>query len=228
MMNRSMARSTIYNILSLCFTYRDEKVCSWILKGKWTEEIKEALKLLTEGGFEEPLQSLKDFFKGEREAISLEVAREYTRLFINAFPHVVAPPYGSVYMEKDGQVYGKFTSEVVSFYHETGFTLKGDLHDLPDHIAHELEFMGILANRESQATSSEKIRLEEMQIDFFSRFLLPWVPVFCEKIEGNSHSPFYRHLGQLTREFIQLEKNYLGIPEELNSHKSLETEIRGG
>lgn len=223
-----MARSTIYNILSLCFTYRDEKVCSWILKGKWTEEIKEALKLLTEGGFEEPLQSLKNFFKGEREAISLEVAREYTRLFINAFPHVVAPPYGSVYMEKDGQVYGKFTSEVVSFYHETGFTLKGDLHDLPDHIAHELEFMGILTGQEGQASEPERVKLEEVQMIFLSRFILPWIPTFCGKISEESRSIFYRSLAELTKDFISFEKNYMGIPEELNSHKSLETEIRGG
>lgn len=223
-----MARSTIYNTLSLCFTYPDEKVCSWILEGKWTEEIKEALKLLMETGFEKHLQSLKDFLTRERENVSLDLAREYTRLFINAFPHVVAPPYGSVYMEKDGLVFGKFTAEVLRFYHETGFTLKEDLHDLPDHIAHELEFMGILTSQEAQASGTEKVKLEETQMNFLSRFLLPWVPSFCQKVLEQSRSDFYRILAEMTREFIQIEKNYLGVPEEMNSQKSIEAEIRGG
>jgi len=56
---------------------------------------------------------------------------------------------------------------------------------------------------------------------FISRFILPWVPDFCEKIETQSLFPFYRCLGMLTREFVDLERNYLGIPEELNSRKEI-------
>ena len=227
-MDRSMARSTLYNSFSLCFTYPDENICSWILEGKWLEGMKESLKLLGEESFESHLRPFEEILKGKKEELSLELKREYTRLFINAFPHVVAPPYGSIYLEKEGQVFGKTTPEVLQFYHQSSLAIKEEVKDLPDHLAYELEFMGILANQESQATGGEKIRLEEMQMDFFSRFLLPWVPVFCEKIERNSHSPFYSHLGQLTREFIHLEKNYLGVPEEMNSQKSLEAEIRGG
>src|SRR4030066_31921 len=92
------------------------------------------------------------------------MAREYTRLFIDSCPHVIAPPYGSFYQEKEGLVSTKMISEVLYFYHEAGFTLKEDLHDLPDHIAHELEFMGIRATEESQATGNEKIKLEEIQM----------------------------------------------------------------
>ena len=227
-MDRSMARSTLYNTFSLCFTYPDENVCSWILEGAWLEEMKESLKLLGEESFESYLSPLEEILRGEKERLSLELKREYTRLFINAFPHVVAPPYGSIYLEKEGQVFGKTTSEVLQFYHQISLDIKEEIKDLPDHIAHELEFMGILAKQESQATGSEKIRLEETQMDFFSRFLLPWVPIFCQKIETNSYSPFYRHLGQLTREFIHLEKNYLGVSEEINYQKRIEPEIRGG
>ena len=227
-MNRSMARSTIYNNLSLCFTYPDEKICAWILEKQWIEVLEEALSLLTEEDFEKHFQSFKDSLWGERETLALELAREYTRLFINAFPHVVAPPYGSVYMEKDGLVFGKVTSEVLRFYHETGFTLKEDLHDLPDHIAHELEFMGILTAREAQASGADKVKLEETQMNFLSRFILPWIPSFCQRIGEQNHSSFYRTLGDLTREFMNMEKNYLGVPEEMNSQKSIEAEIRGG
>jgi TorA maturation chaperone TorD len=117
-------------------------------------------------------------------------------------------------------------SEVLRFYHEAGFTLKEELRDLPDHIAHELEFMGVLAGDESQASGNKKIKLEEMQMDFLSRFILLWVPIFCQKIAEHSRHPLYLHLVKLTKEFINFEKNYLGVPEELNSPGEMESEIR--
>jgi len=59
--------------------------------------------------------------------------------------------------------------------------------------------------------------LEEIQMDFFSRFILPWVAAFCGKIGEHSRSRFYHYLSDLTREVIYFEKNYLGVPEEVNS-----------
>ncbi len=228
-MDRSIARSSIYNILSLCFTYPDEKIVTWIIHGEWIDTLKVALSLLAEEGFEKLLEPFKEFLsKAEEKEISLDLAREYTRLFINAFPHVVAPPYGSVYMEKSGRVFGETTSEILKFYYLNGFTLKEDVKDLPDHIAHELEFLSILTAKESEVSGSERVNLEEIQIDFFSRFLLPWVHHFCDRILNESHSLFYRSLARLTQEFINLEKNYLGIPENQNSIKMIESEIQGG
>lgn len=224
-----MARSNIYNILSLCYTYPDEKVCSWIMGRKWIEEMRKAFGFLTDENLEEYFESFERHLSGEKEEVALEMSREYTRLFINGFPHVVAPPYGSVYLEKDGLVFGKTTSGVLQFYHGSGFSLKEDVNDLPDHIAHELEFMGILTGREAEAAGTEKVRLEEIQMDFLTHYLLSWIPTFCKKIKEESTSAFYRNLADLTVEFMHLEKNYLGVPEEVNSHKTItDFEIRGG
>lgn len=228
-MNRSMARSIIYNTLSLGYTYPAPPVYEWIAEGEWVRHLEEAIDLLNEEKLKEWLLPLEQWVsRGRGEERSLEVAREYTRLFINAFPHVVAPPYGSIYLEKDGLVYGRSTTEVVRFYHESGFSLKEDLGDLPDHIAHELEFMAILADRESLVSPQERIKLEETQMHFLSRFIYPWVPRFCEKVMQESRSPFYCSLSGLTREFIQFDRNYLGVPEELNSLELTESDIRGG
>jgi len=227
-MNCSMARSAIYHILSLCYTYPDEKVLGWIMEGEWIERLKKSLELLTEENLKESVVLFEGLLSSRKEESALEMVREYTRLFITAFPHVVAPLYGAIYLEKDGLAYGKSTSEVLRFYHKVGFTLKENLNDLPDHIAHELEFMGILAGAERRASGNEKIKLEEIQMNFLSRFLLPWVPTFCGKVADHSRFPFYRYLGNLTMEFLNFEKNYLGIPEELNSQKEIESETSGG
>jgi len=218
-MDRSTARSLIYNTLSFCYVYPDEKVYASIAADEWIREVREALHLLDEKNFDEYLRAIEQAISGTEEVEQLGMAREYTRLFINASPHVIAPPYGSFYLEKEGLVSAKTTSEVLRFYHEAGFTLKEDLRDLPDHITHELKFMEMLAGEESQASGNEKIKLEEIQMNFLSRFILPWVPTFCEKVAEHSRYPFYLHLGNLTKEFINFEKNYLGVPEEPNFRK---------
>jgi TorA maturation chaperone TorD len=227
-MDRSIARSLIYNRLSLCYVYPDEKVYASIAAGEWIREVRETLRLLDGRNFDEYLRAIEQAIAGAKDGEQLAMIWEYTRLFINAFPHVIAPPYGSFYLEKEGLVSAKATSEVLHFYHEAGFTLKEDLRDLPDHITHELEFMGILASEEGQAMGNEKIKLEEIQMNFLSRFILPWVPAFCNTVVEHSPYPFYHHLGNLTKEFINFEKNYLGIPEELNFRKENESETIGG
>lgn len=228
-MNPSLARSLIYNTLSLGYTYPDQSVYEWIAEGEWVKHLGEAVDLLNDKRLKEWLPFLEQWINRDKgEEKFLEIAREYTRLFINAFPHVIAPPYGSVYLGKDGLVYGRSTTEVLRFYYDAGFSLKDDIGDLPDHIAHELEFMAILAGRESQASPREKIKLEETQMHFLSRFIFPWVPLFCEKVMRESRSPFYRSLSGLTEEFIRFDKNYLGVPEELNSLETTESDTQGG
>ena len=222
-MDRSTARSLIYNRLSLCYVYPDEKVYASIAAGEWIREVREALRLLDEKNFDEYLRAIEQAIAGAKKGEQLAMAREYTRLFIDAFPHVIALPYGSIYLEKEGLFSEKMTPEVLRFYHEAGFTLTESLHDLPDHIAHELESMGILTGQEAETSGSEKVKLEEVQMSFLCRFILPWVPVFCDRIVKESRSPFYCALGNLTREFVNLERNYLGIPEELNCPVEMES-----
>ncbi len=227
-MDRSAARSLIYNMLSLCYVYPDEKVYASIAAGEWIRGFREALRLLDGKTLDDYLRAIEQAIFGDEKGEQLTMAREYTRLFINAFPYVIAPPYGSIYLEKEGVVSVKMTPEVLRFYHEAGFILEENLHDVPDHITHELEFMGILAGEESRASGNEKIKLEEIQMNFLSRFILPWVPTFCEKVVEHSHYPFYHHLGLLTDQFINFEKNYLAVPEELNFLKENSPEIGGG
>ena len=216
-MDRSTARSLIYHMLSLCYVHPDEKVYASIAGGEWIRGFREALHLLDENIFDDYIRAVEQAISGAEEGEQPAMAREHTRLFVNASPHVIAPPYGSFYLGKERSVSGETTSEVLHFYQGVGFTFKKDLHDLPDHIAHELELMGTLAGEECQASGSEKIKLEEIQMNFLSRFILPWVPTFCQKVAEHSPHPFYHYLGNLTQEFINFERNYLGVPEELNS-----------
>ena len=223
-MERSLARSNTYHILSRCFTYPDEKIYSWISEGEWLMKLRDSLNLLADDNFDGYLIAFEEVIDGKQKAIQPEMARDYARYFVITLPPVIDPSYGSIDLEKGDPVLGKADTEELRFFHEVGLTLRDDRGDLSDHIASKLKFMGILADQESRVSGGEKIRLEEVQLAFLSRYIIPWVPTFCEKATKQNGLLFYCVLGELTREFISFEKDYLGFTEEVDSSKDLKSE----
>lgn len=159
------------------------------------------------GAYLQSLHRLLETLGGEAEMASLhaacrndaalleELQIEYTRLFINGFPHVAAPPYGSVYLDKT--LRGKYSDEVLTFYHSLGYTLQGDA-DLPDNIIHQLEFLSFLAED----------RNKEGEREFLRRFFLPWFSIFADRVKGEAHHPFYRIIVTLIDFFTKEEEEH--------------------
>ncbi len=151
------------------------------------------------------LYGLLDALGGEEEKVSLQqefscskdiledLQVEYTRLFINGVPHVAAPPYGSVYMEKT--LRGKYSDDILSFYRSQGYDLSVGA-DLPDSLIHQLEFLSFLA--EDQNRDGEE--------EFLARFLLPWYPIFSEKVKEEAQHPFYKIIISFIDFFTKEEK----------------------
>ena len=140
-----------------------------------------ALRSMLEGlDWHGDIRELDDLMQGDPDVIeTLQV--EHTRLFINAVPHVIAPPYGSVYMHGEGTIMSKSTEQVRGFYRQRGFDLAPG-KEIPDHLVYELEFLGLLA--ESGDPADEEL--------FLQRFFRPWFGKFHDQvIEGADHH-FYR------------------------------------
>lgn len=119
---------------------------------------------------------------------------EHTRLFVNAVPAVLAPPYGSVYLSSDGMLYGPSAEKVKLFYHQQGFDLAGEA-DIPDHLTFELEFLALLAE-EGKSAEGEL---------FLARHFRPWFPKFQARVVRETRHPFYRVLVNLIDFFTREE-----------------------
>lgn len=137
---------------------------------------------------------------------SLEaLAVEHARLFIGPF-QLVAPPYGSIYLDDTKAVMGDSTSKVAAFYHNCGLKLAEDFHELPDHFAVELEFMSFLAFKQREAEvsgdSNEVARITSLQQEFLGRFLMPWLEPFTSAVINDAEAPFYKAIARCTAEFI--------------------------
>ena len=114
---------------------------------------------------------------------------EYTRLFINDFPHLTSPPYESYYRSAGGLLNDETSDEVVSFYNRCGYSFQ-EKTELPDHIAIELEFMGLLLNDDMNAEYDE----------FLNEHFRKWFPFFKKRVFENSRHPFYKAIVEMIPE----------------------------
>jgi len=163
--------SLLYRFLAQCLKFPEQ---SW-----FTEEFKamffSMLEQLEAAAESEDLKAFINESDDPIEALQIE----YTRLFINGVPHVVAPPYGSVYLDKSLQ--GIHASKTLAYYREKGCDM-AEGSDLPDHIVHELEFLSHLA--EDGDLAGEK--------EFLENYFLTWFPDFKDRVLSEAHHPYYR------------------------------------
>ena len=145
------------------------------------------------GGKEEKEILQAEFNKSRDFLEDLQV--EYTRLFINGVPHVAAPPYGSVYLEKT--LRGSYSDKLLSFYRSLGYNLT-EHADLPDSLIHQLEFLSFLAEDQNRAGEEE----------FLARFFLPWYSSFASRVKEEAQHPFYPIIISLIDFFTKEDKEY--------------------
>lgn len=100
-----------------------------------------------------------------------EIQVEYTRLFINAVPHVIAPPYASVFM--NGSLNGNWADATLKFYQQHGYGQTDK--EFPDYLITELDFMALL-EEENQGSSGK----------FQEKLFRPWFTIFQAKVLDNS------------------------------------------
>lgn len=145
---------------------------------------------------------------------------EYARLFVGP-NELLAPPYGSVYLEEGRKVMGESTAGVMEFYKAEGLTMDEQFQNLPDHIAAEMEFMYYLAYHQVEAlekNDTEKaVHFLNRQEIFLRTFLCPWVAPFCEKIKQGTENGFYQALADCLAAFITKTNFSDAMPEELKT-----------
>ncbi len=128
---------------------------------------------------------------------------DHAKLFVGPYK-LLAPPYGSIYLE-DGKLMGHSTVQVKNLYGEEG--LEFILKETADHVAVELEFMHFLISKtiETQAKSDHReVRCyQQKQRSFIAGHLGQWVPTFATKVEDAAKTDFYKILGNVTRRFVE-------------------------
>ncbi len=179
-----------YQAFTALFNYPEQELLDNLQL--YLEELSELFSLPIPAELQQPL-----------DLTDLEVA--YTGLFINRFGGAPAPPYGSVYLEKDAKLMGESCLRVAESYRNEGLNI--DSSDEPaDFLATELEFLYYLAANEEAAEESDDAAAasswQTKQADFFSDLLKPWLPEFCQRIKtSDGGHPLYTWCAEVLEKF---------------------------
>ena len=187
-----------FRLLSACFYEPQRKLfLEENLFGNLTEGLKQVCP--------DAVVFSKDMEKNICDYTEEDLRVEYAKLFVGPF-ELLAPPYGSVYIENGGRVMGDSTMKVIEIYQNEGLAKNDDFKDLPDHIAVEMEFMSYLFYKEREAMQKSDLdtvrQYIEKQDHFLDTYLGPWVPLFCEKIKEGTQNSFYSALSNCVLTFI--------------------------
>lgn len=158
-------------------------------------------RICSEAG--QSIKRMQAAIAGKEGAGLLEV--DFARLFVGPF-NLLAPPYGSVYLEGERQVMGASTADVQMRYRAAGLDVDAGFKDAPDHVAAELEFMHLLIFKTLEATSQGDtdhfLACLKNQQSFLEIHLGAWVHDFAGKVIENATTSFYRNLARATETFI--------------------------
>ena len=183
------ARCDVYRSLSQCYCVPDHEL---------VENAKELQKVadIIYPGFGKLFSNMEKLN---------ELMVDHSQLFVGPFK-LLAPPYGSVYLEGERKVMGNSTMDAINKYKAAGLDVSENHKDSPDHITTELEFMCYLVYKELKAIEQGDIEgtvdsLKD-QIQFLHDHLSAWVPEFSDNIEKNSGTGFFKNLAGFTRTFI--------------------------
>lgn len=119
---------------------------------------------------------------------------------------MVAPPWGSVYLDKDNLLMGESTVAYRHFLAQNGIAFSADICQPEDQF-------GLMLLAAAQLLEQEKT---EAVKELLEQHLMPWSYRYLECLSNNTISPFYAALANIATLFLQdLQTQYALKPAEI-------------
>ena len=182
-----------------------------MLSAASSEESLAALFVL-EDGEHEALGRLADVLKGLREADCEALSGEYTRLMLGP-EELPAPPWESVYRDKNRALFQASTLAVHGWYEQFGFVPAGYPHYPDDHISLMMHFMALTCERAAAALREGRLdayrNLLAGQLLFEQNHLLSWLGPWAKDMEKSKTKFFYPQFAQAVSDVILYDHDLL-------------------
>jgi TorA maturation chaperone TorD len=127
---------------------------------------------------------------------------DYTRLMLGV-ERVLAPPWESVYFNEARLVFQEQTVQVRAWYKRFGVEAANHEQEPDDHIGLEFAFVAHLAQQALAALDQQDAAAFEgllaAQREFLAEHLLKWAAQWCELVETQANTDFFRGIALLVR-----------------------------
>lgn len=214
-MEKTLARSIVYEFLAKGFLYPDKAVFNTFTDPEYTENLKAAARLVQAGGesieenIEQGLYSLKE--KGLDEFL-----REYEYLFGTHSTQIRVMLHSTEIQTDEKKphymVQTHDLADIAGCYKAFGFEVD---KIRADHFGVELEFMQLLAFKEFQAMKDGEKEKQGICVDAEKLFLLKYLGlpgrVFSKAITEATEAGYYQSLAKTFAWFMEREFDYLKI-----------------
>ncbi len=144
--------------------------------------------------FAEPKQALEAFTlinEGLAFGVDEDLTSEYRRLFVGPAPKA-APPWGSVYTDRECVIFGATTLALRAWLRESGIQVPGNGKEPEDHIGLMLLLMGWITRHRPELLDA-----------YLADHLLPWGPHLLSVVQRESQHPFFQGLALLTASSLE-------------------------
>lgn len=121
-----------------------------------------------------------------KQGLKQDLTEQYQTLFIGP-NELVAPPWGSVYLDPECVIFGNSLLALRDFLKRHQIAFQAQQDEPEDHIGLMLMLAAYLAETRSH-----------LLVEFLSQHLLTWAPHFLTKLANVENHPFYQGLAQLT------------------------------
>ena len=144
-----------------------------------------------------------------------ELAADYLRTFLGHgySGHSAAYPYESVYASEKRLLMSDARDEVLALYRAAGFNKDESWKESEDHVALELEFMGLLTERSVEALKNgdedEAESLLRRSQGFLEDHLGQWAPLLAASMRDFAKTDFYLGLSYMLEGFIETDEEVL-------------------
>jgi TorA maturation chaperone TorD len=128
--------------------------------------------------------------QGDDATLLAWLREEHTRLFVNAFPGLVAPPYAAFYLAAEDAP--AFLQRIAYRLQSLGLGGKGATNERPDHVRVLLE---------AASHCPEGVQRAE----FLAEFLLPWLDTYLGRLAAAASLPLYPALVRAAQALICIE-----------------------
>lgn len=127
-----------------------------------------------------------------------ELQTDFTRLFVNGFPAVLAHPFGGWY-RGERVLFGSGENKVRQFYADCGVHFPADHHLPADHILVELEFLAIMLEEYQRSQDNRYLSALRTMID---QYMQDWVFDFLQAVGRQADSRFYQTFAALLESLL--------------------------
>lgn len=158
---------------------------------------------------------LVSYLSSASENALTELAVDYAHVFLGhgVDGYSAAYPYESVYTSEKRLLMQAARDEVLAIYRSQHLDKDVEWKESEDHLAVELEFMRILADRTAealeQADEDAAYALLKVQANFIADHLAVWVPVLTADMRRFARTDLYRALALITDGFLETDGCFL-------------------